>query len=70
MKSPLFAVVLLSAATIAGLAQTPTLQINKENRTISVSATDSVTTDADLAVVHVGYQVLGRDDSSPTLSQP
>ena len=53
MKSPLFAVVLLSAATIAALAQTPTLQINKENRTISVSATDSVTTEADLAVVHV-----------------
>ncbi|WP_263417307.1 SIMPL domain-containing protein [Terriglobus albidus] len=62
MKSPLFAVVLLSAATLTALAQTPTLQINKENRTISVSATDSVTTDADLAIIHVGFQVLGRDE--------
>ncbi|WP_263411156.1 SIMPL domain-containing protein [Terriglobus tenax] len=63
MKSPLFAALLLSAS-VATFAQTSTLQINKENRTISVSATDSVTTDADLAVVHIGFQVLGRDEQS------
>lgn len=63
MKSTLIATLLLTTS-IAAFAQNPTLQINKDNRTISVSATDSATAQADIAVVHIGFQVMGRDEQS------
>ena len=44
-----------------GPASAQTIQVNKENRTISVTATEHVTTMADVAVVHVGFLVYGRD---------
>ena len=46
-------------ATLAISAQT--IQVNKENRTIAVTATDKVTVLADTATVHIGFIVYGPD---------
>lgn len=43
--------------SVAAFAQT--IQVSKENRTISVTATDKVTAMADTATVHVGFIVYG-----------
>ncbi len=42
-------------------AHAQSIQVNKENRTISITATERVSTMADVAVVHVGFIVYGRD---------
>jgi uncharacterized protein YggE len=47
----------LCSAAIAASAQT--IQVSKENRTISVTATDKVTAMADVATVHVGFIAYG-----------
>ena len=41
-----------------------TLGISKDNRTITVTATDSAFAMADQAVVHVGFQAYGDDEAS------
>ncbi len=61
-RPTLRAVAALSAALgLAAPALSQTIQVNKENRTISITATDRVSTMADVAVVHVGFLVYGRD---------
>ncbi len=40
-------------------AQAQQIQVNKDNRTIAVTASDKATGDADTATVHVGFQVFG-----------
>jgi uncharacterized protein YggE len=47
----------LCTASLAGSAQT--IQVSKENRTISVTATDKITAMADMATVHIGFIVYG-----------
>lgn len=47
----------ICASSIAVSAQT--IQVSKENRTISVTATDKVTAIADIATVHVGFIAYG-----------
>ncbi|HEY1742090.1 MAG TPA: SIMPL domain-containing protein [Granulicella sp.] len=54
----------LPAATIAQTAENPAIQINKDNRTISISATDHAEADPDVADLHVGFTVYG-----PTLQE-
>jgi uncharacterized protein len=49
----------LFGTTLAAGAQT--IQVNKENRTIAVTATDKVTVLADTATVHIGFIVYGPD---------
>lgn len=51
-------------AAFASCLLAQTIQVNQNNRTIAVTATDKATTDADLAVVHVGFQVFGPDEPS------
>jgi uncharacterized protein YggE len=41
-----------------------TIQVNKENRTIAVVATDKVTVMADTASVHIGFVAYGHDSDS------
>ncbi len=48
-------------AVIATAAHAQTIQVNKENRTIAVTATDKVTVMADTATVHIGFIVYGPD---------
>ena len=54
-----FATFVLSMAAITASAQT--IQVNRENRTIAVTATDRVTVLADTATVHIGFIVYGPD---------
>jgi uncharacterized protein YggE len=44
--------------------QAQTIQVNKENRTIAVIATDKVTAQADTASVHVGFIAYGPDSDT------
>ena len=46
------------------MAQAQTIAVDRNNRTIAVTASDKATADADLAVVHVGFQVFGADEAS------
>jgi uncharacterized protein YggE len=50
----------------SGVAQMPGqgITVSKENRTIAITATDSVTVMADVATVHVGFVVYGVDHDS------
>jgi uncharacterized protein len=51
----------ICVAAIAPAAVAQTIQVNKENRTIAVTATDKVTVLADTATVHIGFIVYGPD---------
>lgn len=51
----------LCAAVLTSAARAQTIQVNKENRTIAITATSSVTAMADTATVHIGYIVYGPD---------
>jgi uncharacterized protein len=58
----------MGAAFLAGAAcaaQTPQgITISKDNRTIAITATDSVVAMADVATVHVGFVIYGVDHDS------
>jgi uncharacterized protein YggE len=53
-----------AAAGLLTMAHAQTIQVDKNNRTIAVTAGDKALTDADLAVVHIGFQVFGPDEPS------
>jgi uncharacterized protein YggE len=61
-----FGLVLAGAVMVqgAGAQVAQTLTINRENRSITVTATDSAFALADQAVVHVGYQAYGEDEAA------
>jgi len=50
------------AASASAFAQT--IQVSRENRTISVTATDKVTAMADIATVHVGFIAYGSSSDA------
>lgn len=54
--------VAISAFTVSSPAQT--IQVNKENRTIAITATDKVTAIADQATLHVGFIAYGPDSNT------
>jgi uncharacterized protein len=54
----------LFRSSILATAQAQTIQVNKDNRTIAVTATDEVTADADSATVHIGFQVYAPDSDT------
>jgi uncharacterized protein len=49
--------VAVAASSVSAFAQT--IQVSRENRTISITATDKVTAMADIATVHVGFIAYG-----------
>jgi uncharacterized protein len=49
----------MAVITPAAIAQT--IQVNRENRTIAITATDRVSVLADTATVHIGFIVFGPD---------
>ncbi len=56
-----------ATAMVAGLvsfAQAQQIEVNKNNRTIAVTATDKATADAEVATVHVGFQVFAADSQA------
>lgn len=61
-----FRIAMLSLA-LTGLtfpSQAQTIQVNKENRTIAITATDKVTAIADQATLHVGFIAYGPDSNT------
>jgi uncharacterized protein len=66
MKSTLPRLTYLFAlcATIASTLPAQTIQVNQNNRTISVTATEKATADPDVAIVTVGYLVYSPDSAS------
>lgn len=62
MKILQITAIALCTATVAVSAQT--IQVSKENRTISITATDKVMAIADVATVHVGFIVYGPDSDA------
>jgi uncharacterized protein YggE len=53
-------VAVLAAAAIS-ITQAQQIQVDKNNRTIAVTAADKATTDAEVATVHIGFQVYAAD---------
>ena len=56
--------VLLLTLALPALAQdqpAQTFAVNKDNRSIAITATDKVVDEADVATVHIGYQLFGPD---------
>ena len=68
MKILRFAAVTLTtaalAATAAAQSDAPTIQVNKDNRTIAITATDKVIVLADTATVHIGFIAYGPDSDA------
>lgn len=66
MRKRRWGAVVLAAVAVQGAAQTIQVsnQVNKENRTIAVTASDKVTVMADAASVHVGFIVYGPDSDA------
>jgi uncharacterized protein YggE len=64
MSTPRFASITLCLASLAVPALAQTIQVNKENRTIAITATDKVTAIADVATVHVGFIAYGPDSDA------
>jgi uncharacterized protein YggE len=52
----------VAVATQPSIAQT--IQVNKENRTIAITATDKVIVMADTATVHIGFIAYGPDNDT------
>ncbi len=65
MKIPRFLALALTFPLLAAI-QTPaqTIQVNKDNRTIAITATASVIVMADTATVHIGFIAYGADKDS------
>ena len=57
-------VLALCAIAIAITASAQTIQVNRDNRTIAVTATDKVSVLADTATVHIGFVAYGPDSDT------
>lgn len=62
-------VILLGLGAIAlllvpGVTSSQNIQINRDNKTIAISATDEASAPADIAAVSVGFEIYGRDAES------
>lgn len=51
-------------AMLAASASAQTIQVNRENRTIAITASDKVTMMADQATLHIGFISYGADSNS------
>ncbi len=62
-KTGLVILAAFTAATLGSAQQTgqPQLQISQTNRTLSVSASDTITVDPDLAILHIGFDTQLQD---------
>lgn len=47
--------------SLASIASTQTIQINRDNKTIAISTTDEATATADIAAVTIGFVIYGPD---------
>ena len=58
-----FAVPAFAILAVAGVSAQQ-IQVNKDNRTIAVSTTDTATAEADTATVHIGFQSYAADQQT------
>lgn len=56
--------VLVVSAMFASAAAAQNIQVNRENKTIAINATDEATAAADIATVTVGFETYGPDSDS------
>jgi uncharacterized protein len=49
---------------VAANMQAQQIEVSKNNRTIAITATDKATVDAEVATVHIGFQVYAADSKS------
>ena len=61
LRSPRLTLAALALVTAASLLPAQNIEVNKDNRTVAVTATEHVTVTADIATVHIGYITYGRD---------
>jgi uncharacterized protein YggE len=58
------ATALIALTSTAALAQIPQININKDNRTISISTDATASAPAEVATVHIGFTVYAPDEQS------
>jgi len=61
MKTLQVSALALTAVALSTIASAQTIQVNKDNRTIAITATDKVIVMADTATVHIGFITYGPD---------
>jgi uncharacterized protein YggE len=67
MKSPLALIVcafFIPAFSVAQQTTQPQLKVDSSNRTLTVTATDNVSVEPDLAVIHIGFDTQPEDAKS------
>jgi len=64
MRKPAILMAIVSVAFVTAVAQTPQIQINKDNRTITITTSADATAEAEIATVHVGFIAYGADEQS------
>jgi uncharacterized protein YggE len=64
MKTLHLSALTLAAALATAPSQSQTIQVNKDNRTIAITATDKVIDMADTAAVHIGFIAYGPDSDA------
>ncbi|MCU1322047.1 MAG: hypothetical protein JWM43_1696 [Acidobacteriaceae bacterium] len=64
MTLPRIAALTLLLAALAAPLTSQTVPVNKDNRTIAITATDRVTATADVATLHLGFIAYGPDSQA------
>jgi uncharacterized protein len=64
MKTRMWFLAVAVAVGSGAVSPAQQIDVNKTNRTIAVTATDKATTDAEVATVHIGFQVYAADSKS------
>lgn len=59
---PFAGLALAAICTVSAASQT--IQVNRDNKTIAITATDEATATADIAAVTVGFEIFGPDSDS------
>ena len=59
-----FIPVLLVLAGFSGVTSAQTIQVNRDNKTITINTSDEATATADIAAVTIGFQIYGADSQS------
>jgi uncharacterized protein YggE len=59
-----FSAAWMLAGVLAGTAAAQNIQINRDNKSIAINATDEATATADVAVIAVGFEVFGPDSAT------
>ena len=64
LRFPSILVCLVMGVALCGLVPAQTIQINRENKTIAISAKDEAVATSDIAAITIGFEVFGADAQS------